>query len=62
MELAQKGNQYLKGKSEAFAGFRDVLAEEIVKSMPNLKEDVKQVLDGIMQKDQKMENGEVQMT
>ena len=26
----QKGNQYLRGRSEAFAGFRDVLAREMV--------------------------------
>ena len=45
MELVQKGNQYLKGKSEAFAGFRNVLAEEIVKSMPEMKDDVKKVLE-----------------
>ncbi|KAA6407871.1 MAG: Mediator of RNA polymerase II transcription subunit 10 [Lasallia pustulata] len=29
VELVQRGNAALRGKSEAFAGFRDVLAEEI---------------------------------
>lgn len=29
VELARRGNEALKGKSEAFAAFRDVLAEEV---------------------------------
>lgn len=42
----QRSNQYLKGKSEAFAGFRDMLAEEIVKGIPECKEDVQRILEG----------------
>ena len=42
----QKGNQYLKGKADAFAGFRDVLAAEMIKEMPELKDDVHRVLEG----------------
>lgn len=42
----QRSNQYLKGKSEAFAGFRDRLAEEIVKAIPGCKEDVQRILEG----------------
>lgn len=44
VEVVQKSNQYMKGKSEAFAGFRDALAEEIVKAWPEMKADVDQVL------------------
>ncbi|KAL8727912.1 MAG: hypothetical protein Q9166_005738 [cf. Caloplaca sp. 2 TL-2023] len=46
IELVQKSNQYLKGKSEAFTGFRDVLAEEMVKAWPEMKTDVEKVLQG----------------
>lgn len=34
----------MKGKEEAFAGFRDVLAQEMVKGMPEVKSDVERVL------------------
>ncbi|KAL9008191.1 MAG: hypothetical protein Q9173_006658 [Seirophora scorigena] len=44
VELVQKGNQYLKGKSEAFTGFRDALADEITKAWPDMKKDVESVL------------------
>lgn len=37
---------YLKGKSEAFAGFRDMLAEEIVKAMPEEEGRVKDIING----------------
>ncbi|KAL8948064.1 MAG: hypothetical protein Q9222_005717 [Ikaeria aurantiellina] len=46
VELVQKGNQYLKGKSEAFTGFRDALADEMVKAWPEMKIDVDKVLQG----------------
>lgn len=36
----------MKGKSEAFAGFRDALAEEMVKAWPEMKADVDKVLQG----------------
>ena len=42
----QKSNQYLKGKSEAFAGFRDILADEMIKAIPECKGDVEKVLAG----------------
>ncbi|KAL9017169.1 MAG: hypothetical protein Q9185_005498 [Variospora sp. 1 TL-2023] len=44
VELVQKGNQYLKGKSDAFIGFRDALADEITKAWPDMKKDVENVL------------------
>ncbi|KAL8897627.1 MAG: hypothetical protein Q9192_002481 [Flavoplaca navasiana] len=46
IELVQKSNQYLKGRSEALTGFRDVLAEEMVKAWPEMKTDVDNVLEG----------------
>ena len=46
IELVQKSNQYLKGRSEALTGFRDVLAEEMVKGWPEMKTDVDNVLEG----------------
>ncbi|KAL9638482.1 MAG: hypothetical protein Q9204_001489 [Flavoplaca sp. TL-2023a] len=46
IELVQKSNQYLKGRSEALTGFRDVLAEEMVKAWPEMKTDVDKVLEG----------------
>lgn len=44
VELVQKGNQYLKGRSEALTGFRDALGEEMVKAWPEMKTDVDNVL------------------
>ncbi|KAI9703685.1 MAG: RNA polymerase II mediator complex subunit [Candelina mexicana] len=44
VELAQRGNQYLKGKSEAFKNFRDALAREIMGAMPDTKEEVERVV------------------
>ncbi len=63
VELVQKGNQFMKGKSEAFASFRDILAEEIVKNMPELNEDVTRVLEGRKGEEElKQENGETKMS
>ncbi|MCJ1468568.1 RNA polymerase II mediator complex subunit [Pseudocyphellaria aurata] len=60
VELAQKQNQFLKGKSEAFAGFRDVLAEEIVKAMPELREEVEKTIDKREQREEMKENGDAE--
>ena len=46
VEAVQRSNQYLKGKSEAFAGFRDILAEEMIKAIPECKGDVERILAG----------------
>lgn len=46
VEAVQRSNQYLKGKSEAFAGFRDILAEEMIKGIPECREDVERILGG----------------
>jgi len=45
VELARSHNQKLKGKMEAFASFRDVLAEQMFIAMPELREDIKKVVD-----------------
>lgn len=49
VEAVQRNNQYLKGKSEAFAGFRDMLAEEIIKAIPDSKGEVERILESRVQ-------------
>lgn len=44
MELVQRGNQDLKGKREAFASFRDVLAREMKSAMPECRGEVERVM------------------
>jgi mediator of RNA polymerase II transcription subunit 10 len=44
VELVQRGNQDLKGKKEAFASFRDVLAREMRSAMPECAREVERVL------------------
>ena len=52
MELVQKSNTDLKGKSEAFACFRDILAEDLLQIMPDKRADVQRVqAGGPVQKD-----------
>lgn len=46
VELARRGNQIMKGKQEAFGAFRDVLAREIGFGLPEVREDVRGVLEG----------------
>ncbi|KAK9419482.1 putative Mediator of RNA polymerase II transcription subunit 10 [Seiridium unicorne] len=46
VELVRRGNQLMKGKQEAFRSFRDVLAEEMGKAMPELREDTRSVVEG----------------
>lgn len=43
VELAQRGNQQLKGRAEAYHLFRDTLAKDIVAAMPELREDVTRI-------------------
>lgn len=45
VELVQRGNQDLKGKREAFAAFRDVLAREVRGAMPECRGEVDRVLE-----------------
>ncbi|KAJ5818648.1 Mediator complex subunit Med10 [Penicillium riverlandense] len=44
VELVQRGNQDLRGKREAFAGFRDVLAREMRSAMPECRDEVDRVV------------------
>ncbi|EKV08263.1 Mediator of RNA polymerase II transcription subunit 10 [Penicillium digitatum] len=44
VELVQRGNQDLRGKREAFASFRDVLAREIRSAMPECRGEVDRVV------------------
>ncbi|KAJ6144783.1 Mediator complex subunit Med10 [Penicillium chermesinum] len=44
VELVQRGNQDLKGKREAFAEFRDILAREMRSAMPECRGEVDRVL------------------
>ena len=37
-------NQQLKGRSEAFASFRDILGQQIITGIPEIKEDVRKVV------------------
>ncbi|KAI1005136.1 hypothetical protein K3495_g3082 [Podosphaera aphanis] len=45
VELARKSNQLMKGKMEAFADFRDVLAREMQKALPELDSEINLVLE-----------------
>lgn len=45
VELARRQNQMLKGKQEAFASFRDVLATQMWTAMPELRNDIKNVVN-----------------
>jgi mediator of RNA polymerase II transcription subunit 10 len=38
-------NQQLKGRSEAFAAFRDILGREMSSAMPEIRSEVQQVLE-----------------
>jgi mediator of RNA polymerase II transcription subunit 10 len=44
VELVRRGNQLMRGKQDAFRAFRDVLAGEVAKAMPELREDVRRVV------------------
>jgi mediator of RNA polymerase II transcription subunit 10 len=45
VELTMRNNQKLKGKAEAFAKFRDILARDLVGAVPELQSDVKKVVE-----------------
>lgn len=45
VELARRGNQLMRGKQLAFAGFRDVLAAQMDRAMPELRADVRRVVE-----------------
>ncbi|KAI9889255.1 MAG: RNA polymerase II mediator complex subunit [Vezdaea aestivalis] len=45
VELVQKSNQFLKGRTEALAAFRDTLAREMASGMPELKDEARRVVE-----------------
>lgn len=46
VELVRRQNQLMRGKMHAFASFRDVLAREMGEALPELRDDVAQVVKG----------------
>ncbi|KAE8368498.1 mediator complex, subunit Med10 [Aspergillus caelatus] len=58
VELVQRGNQDLKGKREAFANFRDVLAREVRSAVPGCRGEVDRVMESLGVGDQKRDGGE----
>ena len=46
VELVQRGNAYVRGKSEALLGFRDALAEEVGAEWPECEGWVRGVVGG----------------
>jgi mediator of RNA polymerase II transcription subunit 10 len=55
VEAARKSNQLMKGKTEAFAGMRDALADAMRTAMPELSEDVDRAVEatgGVVLKNQ----------
>jgi mediator of RNA polymerase II transcription subunit 10 len=53
VELARKSNQILKGKREAYGSFTDILAQEMLKTSPELRGDIERVL-GMTGRDKKI--------
>ncbi|KAL6870056.1 RNA polymerase II mediator complex subunit [Amphichorda felina] len=45
VELVRRGNQLVRGKTHAFAAFRDVLAADMASAMPDLRADVAAVCE-----------------
>jgi mediator of RNA polymerase II transcription subunit 10 len=45
VEMAQRMNQMLKGRSEAYALLRDRLAKDIANGIPELEDDVRRVVE-----------------
>ncbi|KAH9839671.1 mediator of RNA polymerase II transcription subunit 10 [Teratosphaeria destructans] len=44
VELVMRLNQELKGKSQAFASFRDILGREMASAIPEIQTEVRQVV------------------
>ena len=45
VELVRRGNQLMRGKMQSFGTFRDVLAKNMAKANPELRDDVIKVLE-----------------
>lgn len=59
IEATQKTNEIVKSKSEAFASFRDILAAELTKAMPEIQSDVARILAGGPVVEPAKENGDM---
>lgn len=45
VELVQRLNQQLKGRSEAYADFRDALAREMTSALPDCRDDIRKIME-----------------
>lgn len=45
VELVQRLNQQLKGRSQAYADFRDILAKEMMTAFPDCQEEIKKTVE-----------------
>ena len=45
VELVMRYNQQQKGRSEAFASFRDILGQQMAAAIPEIRDDVKRVME-----------------
>ncbi|EGP91361.1 uncharacterized protein MYCGRDRAFT_32659, partial [Zymoseptoria tritici IPO323] len=45
VELVMRYNQQQKGRSDAYAQFRDILGREMASAIPDLREDVRKVVE-----------------
>lgn len=45
VELVMQYNQLQKGRAQAFADFRDILGREMMSAIPDMKDDVRTVLE-----------------
>lgn len=45
VELVMQYNQLQKGRAEAFGHFRDILSREMMSAIPDMKDDVRTVLE-----------------
>ena len=45
VEDVMKSNQMQKGRSEAFGTFRDLLGREMMSAIPDIREDVREVVE-----------------
>lgn len=45
VELVQRLNQQLKGRSQAYADFRDILAREMMGALPDNRDEIKSVVE-----------------
>jgi mediator of RNA polymerase II transcription subunit 10 len=45
VELVMRYNQQQKGRSDAYAQFRDILGREMASAIPEIREDVKKIVE-----------------